>query len=165
MAFLSIAGLYAFDNTIFDTLELPDGVDRNSLVFNLLAELAELEVIYPNSDFMKKAVEMWSKSNFNAWQKIYNTTILEYNPIENYDRKEDFEDSGHAISRVAAFNESELTPAGDGDTTTRRTGRIHGNIGVTTTQQMIEEERRIVTYTFTDFFINEFKKRFCIMVY
>ena len=165
MAFLSIAGLYAFDNTIFDNLELPEGVEKNVLIFNLLSELAEFEVVYPNSDFMKTAIEMWSKANIKAWNKIYNTTMLDYNPIENYDRKEEFEDSGHAVSRVAAFNESELTPAGDGDTVTKRNAHMHGNIGVTTTQKLLDEERRVATFTFIDFLVNEFKKRFCIMVY
>lgn len=165
MAFLSISGLYAFDNSIFEDMVLPDGVDRDALIWGLLSETAELELLYPDGDFMRNGLKYWSKANISAWTRIYNSTIMDYNPIENYDRKEEFEDTGHAISRVAAFNESELTPAGDGDTKTNRTGRIHGNIGVTTTQQMLEEERRVATFTFTDFFVNEFKKRFCIMVY
>lgn len=165
MAFLSIAGLYAFDNSIFDDMVLPDGVDEDALIWGLLSETAELELLYPDGDFMRNGLKYWSKANISAWTRIYNSTIMDYNPIENYNRKEEFEDTGHAISRVAAFNESALTPAGDGDTTTKRTSHMHGNIGVTTTQKLLEEERRVATFTFTDFFVNEFKKRFCIMVY
>ena len=47
------------------------------------------------------------------------------------------------------------------DLETRRTG----NIGVTTTQQMIKEEREIVQFNTTDFITNSFKKRFCLLVY
>lgn len=75
--------------------------------------------------------------------------------------------SGSAISRVAAFNESELIPSGDGNTNTRGThsGRAHGNIGVTTTQKMIEEERRVSGFNIYDYIADSFKKRFCILVY
>lgn len=165
MAWISLVGLYTFDNTIFDGLLLPNGVERDALLFELLAETAELELLYPDADFLKIAIEKWSINSRTSWERLYNSFIIEYNPIENYDRKEEFKDIGHAVSRVAAFNESELTPAGDGDTVADRTGRIHGNIGVTTTQQMLKEERAIATQKFSDIFISEFKKRFCILIY
>ena len=44
---------------------------------------------------------------------------------------------------------------------TRRTG----NIGVTTTQQMIREERDIDTFSTIEYITNSFKKRFCLLVY
>lgn len=40
-----------------------------------------------------------------------------------------------------------------------------GNIGVTTTQQMIREEREIADWSLYQVIIDEFKMRFCIMVY
>ena len=40
-----------------------------------------------------------------------------------------------------------------------------GNIGVTTTQQMIEEERRVVKFNMMDYIIESFIKRFCLLVY
>lgn len=169
MAWLSIAGMYAYDNTIFDNMKVPDGVDKDTLIFNLLSETAELEVLYPDVPFMKEMLKIWSSKEFPVWERMYKTTKLEYNPIENYDRIEEFEDvnSGHAVSRVAAFNESSLTPSGDGDTdsTSKRTGRIHGNIGVTTSQKMIEEERRVSEFNIVDYIIDSFKRRFCLLIY
>lgn len=44
---------------------------------------------------------------------------------------------------------------------TRRTG----NIGVTTTQKMIQEEREVAVFNTIDYITNSFKKRFCVMVY
>lgn len=62
-----------------------------------------------------------------------------------------------------------------GDTTTSNseksedifTHRYHGegNIGVTTTQSMINEQREVVKFNIYDYIIEEFKQRFCIMVY
>ena len=40
-----------------------------------------------------------------------------------------------------------------------------GNIGVTTTQSMIVEEREVAKFNLTDYIIDSFKKRFCILVY
>lgn len=44
---------------------------------------------------------------------------------------------------------------------TRRTG----NIGVTTTQQMIREERDVVTFSTIKYITESFKKHFCLLVY
>ncbi len=43
--------------------------------------------------------------------------------------------------------------------------RAHGNIGVTTTQQMIEQEREIVQFNIIDKIVSDFKAKFCILVY
>ena len=43
--------------------------------------------------------------------------------------------------------------------------RTHGNIGVTTSQQMIEAERNLVRYDFYMEIVNSFKKEFCLLVY
>lgn len=40
-----------------------------------------------------------------------------------------------------------------------------GNQGVTTTQQMIREEQELAKFNISDYIINEFKKRFCILLY
>lgn len=40
-----------------------------------------------------------------------------------------------------------------------------GNIGVTMTQQMINAEREIAVFNIIDFIINDFKKRFCLLIY
>lgn len=43
--------------------------------------------------------------------------------------------------------------------------RAAGNIGVTTTQQMIEDQRRVVAYNLTEVIIDEFRSRFCLLIY
>ena len=41
----------------------------------------------------------------------------------------------------------------------------HGNIGITTTQKLIREEREVDLFNLYDIIIEEFKMRFCILVY
>ena len=45
-ATMSLLGLYNWDNTILDGLVVPAGVDKKTVINNLLRECAELEVLY-----------------------------------------------------------------------------------------------------------------------
>ena len=51
------------------------------------------------------------------------------------------------------------------DETRKHNLRAYGNIGVTTTQEMIQQERDIVNFTVIDVIIQDFKDRFCIQLY
>lgn len=95
------------------------------------------------------------------YNKLYVTTQFKYNPIENYNMEESGKDKRKADSeRVGKYADtpgSELTGLLDGSYLTsadhgtdKSSGEEehyftrHGNIGVTTTQQMIEQERNII---------------------
>lgn len=52
----------------------------------------------------------------------------------------------------------------DGDSRTYER-RETGNIGVTTTQQMIKEEREVDKFNIYDYIVESFKRRFCLLVY
>ena len=91
---LSPLGLYNWDNTIFDLMQIPSALNRDTLVDNLLTETAELEVLYPNPVVFKNLVGVWSAKQLDIWNRLYATTQYEYNPIENYNRYETGSDSG-----------------------------------------------------------------------
>ena len=91
---LSPLGLYNWDNTIFDLMQIPSALDRETLIQNLLAETAELEVLYPNPVIFKNLLGVWSAKQIDIWNRLYATTQYEYNPIENYNRYETGSDSG-----------------------------------------------------------------------
>ena len=91
-ASLSLLGLYNWDNSLFDTMVVPDGFtteDTQLLINNILMDCAELEVLYSNWDFMKDAIAVWSAKEVITWNRIYSASLLEYNPIENYNRTEE----------------------------------------------------------------------------
>lgn len=91
---LSPLGLYQWDKTVFDLMQIPEALDKDTLVDNLLAETAELEVLYPNPVVFKNLVGVWSAKQIDIWNRLYATTQYEYNPIENYNRYETGSDSG-----------------------------------------------------------------------
>lgn len=177
-ATMSLLGLYNFDSTILDGLVVPAGVDRQTVINNLLRECAELEIIYPQPDALKFFITEWAKERLPVWNRLEATLHYEYDPISNYDRKEEWTDessgstAGTSESQTAGYNsadadvpESRNTASSSASGKNKRTGRAYGNIGVTTTQQMIEEERRVSEFDIDHIIINEFKKTFCLLIY
>lgn len=212
-ATLSLLGCYHANEDLFSEFLTPEDVDKENLIDNLLAECAELEILYTDPDMLQFMIGAWSKKELPVWEKLAETLTYEYDPIENYDRKEDWTDhrdienssegtSGQVMTTndttttnstdttsVAGFNGEGLatreqtasngstgasstsnqtgnsTNSSRGDEDSKHTGRIHGNIGVTTTQHMIQEQRDIVEFNLIDYIISSFKKRFCLLIY
>lgn len=212
MALMTVEGLYNYKITLFSEFEVPEGMDKQIAIDTICMRSRELEVLYPNLEFFAKRIGMWSRKNQYNWKKLYDTTLLEYNPIENYDRMEDWTDtdsetgtnsrnndirntisnevtnSGNVTEQNTAFNSGLADHAkeisnnntnsnGSGSTTEnesgtskrdlthKRTGRAHGNIGVTTSQQMIQSEREVAMFNIYDIIAESFVENFCLMVY
>ena len=90
-ASLSIYGLYTYDSSIFDNLVLPEDFtddERNDIIMTILAECSDLALLYPDWDFMKMLIGVWSKNELLIWTKMLQSERIEFNPIENYDRYE-----------------------------------------------------------------------------
>ena len=190
MSMMSILGLYEFDDSLFDDMVLPDEIDRDILIENLIVELAELEVIYPDWNVMKHMIKRWSQVQIRVWKKLQELFDMDYNPIWNVDGTEreiethDLHSAGNVnqtgadTGKVTGFNSSSLQTADQVDRTAKTTsaasdtGQIirektrGGNIGVTMTQQMIEAEMETrPKMNIYRYIIADFKDRFCLLVY
>ena len=42
---------------------------------------------------------------------------------------------------------------------------VHGNIGVTSAQDMIKQEREIADFDIVDIIVEEYKRKFCVVIY
>ena len=234
---LSVLGLYQYDDTLFNEMKFPAGFspeEKNTTIGNILAECAELEVLFPDASMMKTMIGLWSKFNYNTWNRIYVASQLEYNPIENYNRTEtettetDTSDThsgtdtnaqsgidtqvlsssgtetnsgtdsninsitAYDSSNMYAHDKSEFThghkvtdsSSGNNSTTYGKTESLthgekisregtvtrenhtSGNIGVTTSQQMLEQEIEVSPkLNLISIICESFKERFCILVY
>lgn len=233
------------NDDLFKYLNVPTGIDKDTLVNNILLRGAEFEVLYSDPYFMQNMIGVWS----NKWQRTMTKWIdalsIKYEPLENYDRIEEWTDNGSKISsdkvskgttsqRVSsdetsrsedAFANDTSVSSGTGDTTNTRSayesvsyqphdksesettgtntsasltsakgttqgkqtisdadisntdrtgfdntadrheGRTHGNIGVTTSQQMLEAELKISKWNIYEEITNLFLTEFCIYVY
>ena len=212
---ITLTDMLAYDDTILDALELPEALEseRENIQHNIILETAPFNILYTDPALLKWAVEVWSKKMLGVWSELEATLHYEYDPISNYDRKEEWEDvrtldqdstnnlqHGEQVStsgtndttvenQITGFNSSNYgnldkstsdmdstgtethsgtdrnTSSLDQTENVTREGRAYGNIGVTTTQQMIEAQRQVVLFNIIDTITNDFKKRFCIQVY
>lgn len=212
MALMSVEGLYNYKDTLFNEFVVPEGMDKQIAIDTICMRSREMEVLYPDIEFFEKCIGRWSRKHQYNWKKLYDTTLLEYNPIENYDRIEDWTDTdtetgtnsrnnditntinqevvttGSLTEQNTAFNagladhSKELTDndnitTGSGTTTEnesgtskrdlthKRTGRTHGNIGIVSSQQMIQSEREVSMFNIYDIIAESFVENFCLMVY
>lgn len=77
-ASVSFLGLYSYDPTIFDDLQLPSGIDRETLVNNLMVETAELEVVQPDPGIVKVVLGWFSRKRLPQWQRVADAYGLDY---------------------------------------------------------------------------------------
>ena len=151
--------MYNFNENLFDDLVLPEGIDRDALIYLLLQRYGEFDLIYTDYDFMKDSIKHWSISHQVTFKKWLEGFRAEYNPVENYDRYEDYTDKGNnsnhsnsnsnALNKRSGYNNDNMVNdssnisdnsfSGDGEYTNTHIAHMHGNIGVTTAPKMLDE--------------------------
>lgn len=202
-ATLTLIGLNNFldyqEKNLFENFILPSSIDGETAINNILMVCGDKELLYPDAEFMIEAIGMWCTKWQRTFTKWSEALVIEYNPLENYDRNEEFTDSlsssesteasasdssYHSMSQVSdvsAFNTDDYlrpdTSATDKvqnnatssskvnalkDEYNKRTGRIHGNIGVTTSQQMLQAELDIDRFNIYDEIAFIFMREFCL---
>lgn len=80
---LSVLGLTEYRPDLWDEFVIPEGINKQDLIDDICVETMDLEVLYTNPDFLKKAIGVWSRKELPIWEKLQNTTTLEYNPLWN----------------------------------------------------------------------------------
>ena len=235
---ITLASFFTYFNTaspeddLFKNMSLPSGIDKDTLVGNILMRGGEFEVMYSDPYFMQNVIGVWSQKWYKTIDKWVKALAIDYNPLENYDRMEEWTDTtdgstsgrrdngntrtlnytdaltlDHDETRtldttntsthdVSAYDSSTYQPAdqtvteddgtdtvnysgtdstlhsgtitdafGEGTSTKNdekvtHKGRIHGNVGVTTSQQMLESELSLAEWNIyehvTDLFLSEF---------
>ena len=227
----------SFNQDLFEYLTVPTGIDRSLLINNILLKGGEFEVLYGDPNFTKNMIGVWSSKWQHTMERWINALSIDYNPLENYDRMEDWTDngqkmtsnnvkennnrfsttsvrenavgndysvsegSGNTENTRSAYNSSVYQPhdniesSSDGknvsssltsansttnniDSTSNESagtgseingsihsGRMHGNIGVTTSQQMLEAELDIAKWNIYNEIADLFISEFCIYLY
>lgn len=87
-AMINTLMFYHWDDTLFDGMHLPVGVDRDDVVKSILLETSDFPIIITDLQTLKLAIEIWSKHKVSIWEHLLSTTRYVYNPIENYNRLE-----------------------------------------------------------------------------
>ena len=157
---ITLIGMYNWNNTLFDDLEFPDSelLDKETAINRILLDCGEFEVLYSDWDFLKFAITEWGKKWYYTFQKWVEALEIEYDPLDNYNRIEHWEDNSERESNVSSESENHIrhrtydngtmtetdNSSGSSNGTGKdkaniiRDGYAKGNIGVTTSQQMLE---------------------------
>lgn len=186
---VSLLGMYYADQSILDGVQMPEGVDLDSFKTYLLGETSSQEILYPEPEILKEMITAFYKLNIDRYTRIYETTVYDYNPFENYDMTTEetrtpnllqtSENSGTDTSDsfVKAFNGGELTQNGQAKATlgtkneVKNTGsetikrREYGDASVRSASQVVMEMREERLFNFWKLCADEFSKEFCLGVY
>lgn len=207
MAQISLYGFYEYDDKkLFESCIFPEQGDINLLIEVIMEKSGMLYPRQQSLPHLKQNIQNWFHRYYFNFGKLFESMTSEYNPIENYDRHENWTDTpnvnitksgGHKnqygidttntiTSDVSAYNsgtyqpDSKSTSTQNGNNTDTLTyqnentlehgtrtheGRIHGNIGVTTNQQMIEAEIRLRQYDVYNNIAEMFENYFLCQVY
>lgn len=81
------------DHSVFETMQLPEGIDKDTLIGAIILRCQEFELLYSDPDFLTAAVNIWSRKNYRTFDKWVKALDIEYDPLYNYDRTEEYTDT------------------------------------------------------------------------
>ena len=188
------------DMSIFDFLKLPEKIDKVTIENSILMDLGEYEPLWGDPLFFRNMVGVWSEKWARTFLKWSEALDIDYNPLENYDRQEEWteeekatntlngtitgntKDNGTNQQDVSAYNDTGFEPSNkntiststdsistsnstnSGTRSNKRTGRTHGNIGVTSSQEMLVREIEVAKFSIYQHIVDMFAKEFCLLI-
>ena len=195
---MTLNGLYDYGQTrnddLFEDMILPDHLDKEVVLNSILIECGELPVMWADYSFLKNQIRVWFKRKKPIFDKMLELRELEFNPLYNYDRFEEYEDSetennsatssgsGGATNTNSATSyeseafkntdkqtsESSNSATSSSDTTRdfKHSAHLFGNIGVTTSVDMLlQAADEWYSRDIPEMIAEEFKCDFCIGLY
>ena len=179
----------AVEKSIFDSFTLPEGIDEETVKDSIMFEAGDFGIVYADLDYMIDAIGMWCKKWNYTFAKWLKAISVEYEPLENYRRTEHWDDTGSnsGNSKTTGSNQNDYKVTtyendtlhqrdrtndtgtsntdASGSYANKRDGLAYGNIGVTTSQQMLEAELEVARWNLIEQITDMFIRDFCILVY
>ena len=133
---ITLIGFYNYmisvNDDLFKNLSTPNGIEKDLLVNNILLKGGEFEVLYAEPYFLQNMIGVWSEKWQRTMERWINALAIDYNPLENYDRMEDWTDDASRISNeqkeetssnnsnIIGMNSSNSSESNNGSETTTR---------------------------------------------
>lgn len=125
MSRITLNGWLQYDPTIFDGVILPEDYDRDALLAEIMSRSGELYTYHQVPYVLKENIRLWFSRNFLNFDRMMAALMAEYNPIENYDRHEDWtrtpnltDEAKHTGSDSVEASGTDSTEASGSDTDT-----------------------------------------------
>lgn len=84
----SLYGCWQYDPTLFDDIDLPDLVDKDTLINEIMRSSGELFPYHQVPAQLKMNITFWFKRMKYNFGRLAEAMAIEYSPVENYDRYE-----------------------------------------------------------------------------
>lgn len=181
--------MHLWDEDLFDDIVLPDGMDKATVVNQIMLDNGLLEVVYPEHDLLKGLIKAHFLARQIDYQRLWDAVSQTYNPLYNLDRKntltEKTERTDNASGTTATTNENKVSAfdsptyqpseelTGNTNTNTETQGQdLHtlesheeGSIGVITPQDMLRREYDIrKDWNIYKFISMDFRENFMIQL-
>lgn len=135
--------------------------------------VTDTSTVADTGDLAKTGTETLVTSHSGENQKVtdYDTTkttqdnLTEHGDDTSRELDETVTDSGTRSQTTSSTDSRTQSGTDTGTVETEFTDQEYGNIGVTMTQQLIEAERDLVRFNIYDLIIDDFKQRFCVLIY
>ena len=134
---LTIAGLHDYavslNDDLFANLSLPEGIDKDILINEILKKGRSFALLYPDFEMMKLQIAVWSEKwfhNFERWVEAYN---FKYEALFNVDVTTVTEI--HAKASSDGWNVGNVTGGGGNTLTSSKAAYDSNSLQVTTQDQ------------------------------
>lgn len=137
--------MHLWDEDLFDDITLPSGMDKTTVVNQIMLDNGLLEVIYPEHDLLKGLIKAHFLARQLDYQRLWDAVSQTYNPLFNLDRTNTLTErtertentTGNTTSntnqsteqKVSAFDSSSYQPS------EQMTGNTSDNTDATTDTQ------------------------------
>lgn len=79
--------MHLWDGDLFDDITLPSGMDKTTVVNQIMLDNGLLEVVYPEHDLLKGLIKAHFLARQLDYQRLWDAVSQTYNPLYNLDRK------------------------------------------------------------------------------
>lgn len=130
LAKITLIGLYQYMNEqndpLFKNLSVPAEMDKDELINAILYKGAEFGCLYADPYFMQAMIKVWSDRYHHTLERWARALAIQYDPLENYDRREEWLDTG---ARSKAGNSARFGTEIDGTAKAGNSSRTGSEIG------------------------------------
>ena len=79
--------MHLWDGDLFDDITLPSGMDKTTVVNQIMLDNGLLEVVHPEHDLLKGLIKAHFLARQLDYQRLWDAVSQTYNPLYNLDRK------------------------------------------------------------------------------
>lgn len=117
---LTLIGMNNYSKgAIWDNIELPEGIDKDILINEILKQNGEFCVLYSDMDFLTLQIQCFFKKWYSSFEKWVNVLTEEYEPLFNVDVKTSNTEHGvnEGNSASSGRNDNTRNTSGSGGST------------------------------------------------